>query len=539
MTSNVKESRRNFIKSTSTVAAAPFLGSIAGLYAKKAMASGPSTLVASPYGAIAPVNDLTTGLPLLRLPPGFSYKSYGWTGDPMTTGGNTPSNHDGMAVVRSRRVGRALELTLVRNHERGAGSLIAAAGIYSGGTITIPPGVATAQFPVGTSYPNGSAGFTAGFTGTVGGGTTNLVFRGGDWVESHPSLGGTAVNCAGGPTPWGTWISCEETVVNYSQWGGRKHGYAFEVRADAAGTTGVPIVGMGRLVHEACAVDPLTGFVYETEDNRNVSGFYRYIPNVLPGGPGTLEQGGRLQAAKVIGVTRADLILATVGDTYRLEWIDLPDPDAEPVVRTGFPGFGATGNDVGTAAMSGPFAAAWDLGCLRMSRGEGIWYWNRKMYIVDTSTGLENRASPPPRHGRGDGAVWELDLDAQTLTCIYAVPQFSSQVGNNPDNVTVSPRGGILLCEDGGTHTFNSTVFGARMMGLNLDGDAWSFCENNLTSAVIAQAVGLGKAAGSGDNRGNEFAGACFSPDGRVLFTGIQTPGITFAISGPWGAGPL
>lgn len=539
MVVDIRASRRAFIRSGASVAAAPFVASLSGLYAKQAHAAGPSALVASPYGAIAPVNDLTTGLPLLRLPPGFSYKSHGWTGDPMTTGGATPGSHDGMAVVRARRVGRAQELTLVRNHERGAGSVIPASGIYSGNTISIPAGVSSAQFPVGTGYPNGAAGLASGFSGTVGGGTTNLVFRGGDWVESYPSLGGTAGNCAGGPTPWGTWLSGEETLMNFTQWGGRKHGYLFEVRADLNGTTGTPLVDMGRMPHEACAVDPLSGYVYETEDNRNVSGFYRFIPNVLPGGPGTLEKGGRLQAAKVVGMTNADLILASVGDTHRLEWIDLPVPDAEPVVRANFPSFGSAGNTTGTAAMSGPFAAAWDAGCLRMSRGEGIWYWNRKMYIVDTSTGFENRTSPAPRPGRGDGAVWELDLDAQTLTCIYAVPQFSSQVGNNPDNVTVSPRGGILLCEDGGRFTFDGAEFGARMMGLNLDGDAWAFCENNLTPAVIAQAVATGKAAGSGDNRGNEFAGACFSPDGRVLFANIQTPGITFAIAGPWASGPL
>jgi len=539
MASPIITSRRSFLKSTTTVAAAPFLGSLAGLYAKKAMASGPSTLVASPYGAIAPVDDITTGLPLLKLPPGFSYKSYGWTGDAMTSGGTTPSHHDGMAVVRSRRVGRSNEMTLVRNHERGAGSLIAASAQYAGGTITIPPGLATTAFPIATDYPNGrAAGFASGFTGTVGGGTTNLVFRDGNWVGSFPSLGGTAGNCAGGPTPWGTWISCEETVVNFSAWGGRKHGFAFEVTVDGAGMSGQPIVGMGRLVHEACAIDPRTGFVYETEDNRNASGFYRYVPNVVLGAPGTLEQGGRLFGAKVVGVNNADLNVANVGDTYQLEWVEISNPDADPQIRTNFPGFGSTANATGTAAMSGPFALGWDAGCLRMSRGEGIWYWNRKMYIVDTATGLENRASPPPRFGRGDGAVWELDLDTQMLTCIFAVPQNASSVGNNPDNVTVSPKGGILLCEDGGTFSAAGQTFGARMMGLNLDGDAWAFAENNLTPAVVAASVAQGKTA-NGGSIGIEFAGACFSPDGRVLFVNIQTPGITLAISGPWGAGPL
>ncbi|MBC7778857.1 MAG: DUF839 domain-containing protein [Proteobacteria bacterium] len=536
MSTDVRASRRSFLKSTSSVAAAPFVGSFAGLYARQATAA-PSALIASPYGPIAPVNDITTGLPLLKLPAGFTYKSYGWTGDAMTSGGATPGNHDGMAVVRTRRVGRSTEITLVRNHELGLASAnIPAAGRYDTGNIVVAAGLPNGAFPVGT--PNLSG--TTGLNGFTGGGTTNLVFRDGNWAESFPSLGGTLGNCAGGLTPWGTWLTCEETVVNVSGFNGRKHGYVFEVRPDPAGTTGVPIVAMGRMPHEAVAVDPLNGIVYETEDNRNAAGLYRFIPTVAQGAPGTLEQGGRLQGAKVIGVTNADLIVPNVGDTYRLEWMDVVDPDADPQIRAVFPDFGPSGSAPapGPAILSGPFAQAWDLGALRMSRGEGIWYWNRKMYIVDTGAGLQNRTSPAPRRGQGDGAVWELDLDAQTLTCIYAVPQFSSQVGNNPDNVTVSPKGGILLCEDGGNFTAGGTTFGARLMGLTLAGDAYSFAENNFTAAVSAQAAAQGKPA-SGDTTGREFCGACFDPTGRVLFVNLQTPGVTFAISGPWGAGPL
>jgi len=531
MVADIRASRRAFIQSGASVAAAPFVASLAGLYAKKAHAAGPSALVASPYGPIAPVNDQVTGLPLLKLPRGFTYKSYGWTADPMTSGGLTPANHDGMAVIRSRRIGRSTEITLVRNHELGVGQLIAAPAQYDAGNYVVP---LDATLPVGTPNVRGINGFAAG-------GTTNLIFRDGNFVESYPSLGGTLGNCAGGLTPWGTWLTCEETVANVSGFGGLKHGYVFEVRADAATTTGVPIVGMGRFVHEAVAVDPLTGIVYETEDNRNAAGFYRYVPTVTSGAAGTLEQGGRLQAARVVGLPNADLIVAAVGDTYLLEWVDIADPDAEPVINLSFPDFGGVAGAPGPAALTGPFNQAWAAGCLRMSRGEGIWYWNRKMYIVDTATGLENNATG--RRGRGDGAVWELDLDAQRLTCIYAVPQFSSQVGNNPDNVTVSPKGGILLCEDGGTFSFNGQTFGARLTGLTTDGDAYAFCENNETSQVLAGARALGKFVNGGNpppaQLGAEFAGACFDPTGRVLFVNLYNPGTTFAISGPWGAGPL
>jgi secreted PhoX family phosphatase len=495
----ISSSRRNMLKGIAGASALPFVGAFTAMQSQQALAANGSTaLVASPYGPIAPANDLTTGLPLLQLPPGFTYKSFGWRGDLMTDGKSCPGGHDGMGVIVSRKVGRSTELVLVRNHEIGATS--AASFINANGV-----------------YDNGNASATSG--NKFGGGNTNLLFRDGNWVSMTPSLGGTQSNCAGGVTPWGTWLSCEEVGSDAVGAAGKKHGYAFEVTADPAQTSGQPIVGMGRFAHEAAAVDAATGIVYETEDSSGKSGFYRYIPDITPGYPGSLAMGGRLQMAKVKGVVNANLATAPVNATYELEWVDIAAPDGNRGNGTG-----PTGITISNAA--GPFVQGWVQGALRMNRGEGIWYALGKMYVMDTSGGSVAR-----------GTIWELDLASQVLKCIYSSP--SALVGNMGDNLTVSARNAILICEDASSAATDSFGFGQRLMGLTGQGDAYIFAKNNvvLTSGQLntsGKQVSL-----QGDHRANEFAGACFDPTGRYLFVNIQTPGITFAISGPWAKGPL
>lgn len=504
MTNNtISPSRRNLIKGMAGAGALPFVGAFAALQAKEVLAAaalaGPtSNLIDSPYGPIAPVNDMTTGLPLLQLPPGFTYKSFGWTGDTMTDGHACPAAHDGMGVVLSRKVGRSTELVLVRNHEAHAvapARFINAFGVYDTGVSS------------------------AGATTRLGGGTTNLLFRDGNWVSITPSLGGTDGNCAGGVTPWGTWLSCEEIGSDAVTGSGKKHGYVFEVSPETTQTTGEPIVGMGRFAHEAAAVDPATSNVYMTEDQSGKSGFYRYVPLIKTGGYGALARGGTLQMARAKGVVNANLAGGLIGDSYQLEWVDIKDPDANRGNAVG-----PTGAMISSAA--GPFLQGWQQGALRMNRGEGIWHAAGKMYVMDTAGGSVQR-----------GAIWELDLAAQTITCIYSSP--NTTVGNMGDNLTISPRNAILICEDASSATTDTFGFGQRLMGITGDGNAYIFAKNNVVlSAAQLRAAGKDVALAA-DHRGNEFAGACFDPTGRYLFVNIQTPGITFAISGPWAKGPL
>ena len=478
-------SRRSLVKS---IGALSLLGPLTALHGRAAAKD--TLLVDSPYGPLSPVNDRSTGLPLLRLPKGFQYASFGWTGDRMANGLPCPGRHDGMGVVRTR----GGDVTLVRNHEVGLGP--------------------------DSGFFGASAVYDRGLTGNqhANGGTTVLRYTNGKWLDVAPGLGGTLANCAGGVTPWGTWLTCEEVGADGASTEGKKHGYVFEVHPDEPNSA-KPIIGMGRFRHEAVALDPLKGIVYLSEDDGGKSGFYRYIPKQKAGRPGSLAEGGVLQMARVARVTNANLAGASVGQMHRLEWVTIADPDADR---------GAVRLSAGQpdANASGPFRQGWALGALRMNRGEGIAHHDGKLYVMDTTGGNATT-----------GAIWELTLATQELRCIYASQ--GKLFGNMGDNLTVSPRGGLLICEDASSTTLDQYGAGERLMGLTAKGDIFIFAKNNY--AVDAAALGrAGKStAHAGDKRDSEFCGACFDASGTTLFVNVQDPGITFAITGPWQRGPL
>lgn len=512
-------SRRRFLRTGGAVAGGALAVPFANLVEQQKAHGGrfPLSASASPYGPLAPVADLNTGLPLLRLPPGFRYRSMGWTGDIMSDGTLTPDRHDGMAVVRSRGfLGR--EVTLIRNHERGA----------SDGANPLPTvGAGTAPTYDAFSLPPVISG--------LGGGTTAMVIRNGRLIRDQATLAGTLTNCAGGPTPWGSWLSCEETIVRGSLIGAKDHGFVYEVPAPDLGLASAqPIADMGFMDHEAVAVDPRTSQVYLTEDNGPNSGFYRFTPHDCSQKIGALEKGGVLEMLKVKGEMNVDLRSPQQGAEYEVEWVRIEQPNSDPEAFASpdpaFPPIEGTGR-------SGPYLQGEAQGAARFNRGEGCWHSRGIIYWVDTSGGPA-----------GKGVLWAYVPERPSrrrrrhhrrpakLIAIFVSPD--AQTADNPDNVAVSRRGGILMCEDGGgiQNAAGQTVTGARLIGLNYWGTAFPFAENNvnLTSAVAGKPF-----IAPDDYRGREFAGATFDRWGRWLFVNIQTPGITFAITGPFRRGPF
>ena len=410
------------------------------------------------YGPLRPAG------PELALPGGFSYAVLSSPRKPMSDGNPTPCGFDGMAAFAMSNG----NVRLIRNHENRDA-----------------PGTAVVKGDASKAYDRMGGGGTTSLEVSVGKDGTAALVR--DFV----SLFGTIVNCAGGPTPWGSWLSCEESVDGRVHGWGEEHGYIFEVPASAEGpVTPVPLKAMGRFVHEAVAVDQATGIVYETEDRTPTAGFYRFIPATR----GRLAAGGRLQMLAVDGRPNYDTTMRQkVGAPLPVRWVDIADPDPKEY-----------GNN--PAAI---FDQGFARGAARFARLEGCWYGDKSIYFHATNGGDAQA-----------GQVWRyrpISPDRGELVLAFESP--SRDVLDYPDNVTVSPRGGIVICEDGEGEQY--------LRGLTREGAIFDLGKNllNLT----------------------EFAGACFSPDGRVLFVNLMgstldagiEQGRTLAIRGPWERGAL
>jgi secreted PhoX family phosphatase len=459
-------SRRSVLTRSATGVGIALTGSYAGLFgAAPAGAKGHPGNGKPPKGEVGygPLVDDPAGL--LSLPAGFTYTLVAQSGvTTLESGEPTPSDPDGTASFVRRHGNGSV---LVMNHEVGGGE----------------------PHPV-PRIP----GFT--YDPVAGGGTTNLeVDKHGNRIREYVSLAGTHNNCAGGKSPWDTWLTCEEAESLTGQ--SKPHGYVFEVDPydQDANRDPKPIKALGRYAHEALVIDPDTGTIYLTEDAGTPNGLlYRWTPpdEALPLGKGVLrtvaDDAGVLEALKAStlgGAHVPDLSVAIEpGTTYTTEWVTVPDRDAKTLsTRKQF------ANDQIT----------------RSRKLEGMWWGDGGAYFVCSFARLTDGSA-----AQHDGQIWFLDPLEETIELklhFAYTPLDQDSDPDGPDNITVSAYGGLIIAEDGEGKQ--------HLVGSTENGEAFFFARNDMADD-------------------SEFTGPTFSHDKKILFANVQTPGHVFAIQGPF-----
>lgn len=447
-------SRRDFLAGAAVGIA--FGGLLSYIYVsrKKAQISRPT---AEGYGALRSDPE-----GILDLPQGFSYEILSRAGEEMADGLLVPGRPDAMACF-PHQPGRVV---LTCNHELGDWPSAREVSPFGPGDERF------SRIPLEKVYDPGEEEARAI------GGVRNIVYdlRERRVVTQFLSLAGTYVNCAGGPTPRNTWLTCEEFFDGPRGAMQKRHGYVFEVPATAAPSLAdpVPLKDMGRFVHEAAVTDPETGIVYLTEDAW-AGVFYRFIPNQ----PDNLRGGGTLQAlaladhpSAIVSNRRHSRLQISERTALPVRWITLEDVDPED-------------NDLASRAF--------DAGAAQFERSEGMWFGERELYFAATSGGPDRK-----------GQIWRYRPDAKEIE-LFLQPSEASNM-ENPDNILVAPWGDLIFCEDGPMPNF--------LRAITPDGKIYDIGRN--------------------DYEGAEFAGACFSPDGSTLFVNLQDRHLTLAIRGPW-----
>ncbi len=437
-------SRRNLLRNafylSTATAAAPLLSACGGTKSR-AVTSNSTPGAAElfiPQGPLANIGELSLDpLTQIRIPEGFSVRAVARSGLPVVTpGGGSP-------------------ITLGFNWH------------------VFPDGGATyALADGGWVYTSNSE-----VPAVAAGGCSAIKFNAaGEVVDAYPILTGTTQNCAGGKTPWQTWVSCEET----------DSGVCWECDPFAE-SQGVAKPSLGLFAHEAIAVDQDKGVIYLTEDNSS-GRFYRWVADANDIDPNTgriAMEAGTLQVMNLVGFENggypeAD---AQLRELRAVTWVDVIRPsEPQSTVR----------DELAAAAQSVPGT--------RFNGGEGLWYYSLPAGINHTP-----RGGSVPTRGivfftcKGDNRVWALDVENQLAELIFDNEQIEPDF-KDVDNLTVSPWGDVVVAEDPPSEPYS------RIMVLL----------PNATCVVLVQC----------EHPGSEICGPAFSPDGRKLYFSSQRRGL-------------
>lgn len=463
-------SRRRFLGTAAATATA-----FSGLAALTGCNGAPPPSYLSQVRGFGPLRR--DGRGLFDLPSGFSYTSFSETGQEMSDGLLVPGEHDGMACFGGAGSDTVI---LVRNHELNPGEVEKSAfGADHALLDRIDPSFLYDTLPGGEPHLGGTT-------------TIHYNLRRRRVEREFLSLAGTVNNCAGGPTPWGSWISCEETLLQQGSTARLDHGWNFEVSAAANGLVEpVALRAMGRFRHEAVAVDPASGIAYQTEDAQPGL-FTRFIPDRRR----EFWRGGRLQALAIRGRPGADTRNwegsadpIPVGETLDVVWVDLEaihNPE----------------NDLAARSIAA--------GAANFTRGEGAWFGDGELYFCCTDGGPAQigqiwRYRPSPY----EGTPREREAPGQLTLFVEST---DARLLEKCDNITIAPWGDLIVVEDGDGEQF--------IRGVTPAGQLYTIGRN---------------AAPDADGEYSEITGPCFSPDGTTLFFNVQNgPGRSFAVRGPW-----
>jgi hypothetical protein len=429
---------------------------------------------------------------LIDLPPGFSYEVISCHeprsaelheaarscvargGHRLEGGARVPDNFDGMASFCVP--GRDDLVALVRNHELDGKDRLK--GAYPDG---VPDDVVAYRPKAGVPVAPG--------------GTTNLLYdMGTGEVVQSLSLIGTRRNCAGGAAPWGSWLTCEENSS-------AGHGYVFDVPALARGPVeAVPLTHLGRFEHEAVAIDPKTGIAYLTEDEID-SLLYRYVP---PPGGDARQPGGRLEALSLGAGKR--------NDTRNWRRDDWPDGAVREVGWVDLTDLVSRGEEILLRKEGARREAA------IFANGEGIHFdaLTGELYFVATSGGRIKSGQVMRLECAREGRPDRLHLFSEAT---------DTRRINYADNLVVAPNGHLVVCED--PYLGGEGNYLLRGLDTKLGFDSAPCYLRGITPQ--GELYDLARL-----RTGSEFAGACFSPKGDILFVNIYSPGMTLAIRGPW-----